>query len=599
MGRVKAYKERSRSGCSTCKKRRVKCDETRPVCLRCTKLNIDCEYLGVSLTWEDEADKRGITFGRSLKARSKKFGAQEVEDLHFCSLLPQREQYPFISTTVHDFESLGRDQRLHNTLNKNELESSLSIIFEKSLIPILNTTTVKFDAFDFIMDDTTPLSFDDIFLQSFAAFPISHLINAPEHDIKQFRFTLNSLERELVTYFIESIAPHCVCCEVKSNNTLNSYIAPELNPYLHLIVPLSFKFPHVMKAIVVASASQLYLIGRTEYKEVAQQYLVEVIEEIPQLLQRRKETGDWDDVFAVVIMLCFIEISVNCNNTWLALLNYAKQVLKESSGMRKNILSPVGKFFIRYFICHEVMGETAWAHDSAQGKPSMMEDDPFIEELKKDYDTKIDLVFGCSPYLISLIHRTSVIGQCMEDIKLEKVDRKLYAQEILKHAKETEDMVHSLKQVLPKNSELYFNEEERQNIFTIAEIKRLAALIYLHGVVYMHSSVDLSLKVDQTYDTDPGECTRRIIELQKNLPDFYMSLLWPIFVVGLVVAAEEEDVRWFVLDGMRQMERHRKLKTVQAAREIIINVWKERDLGSAPIHWKDVIKGKATTISLA
>lgn len=36
---------KSRNGCSTCKKRRVKCDETRPICQKCLNLNLTCGYL--------------------------------------------------------------------------------------------------------------------------------------------------------------------------------------------------------------------------------------------------------------------------------------------------------------------------------------------------------------------------------------------------------------------------------------------------------------------------------------------------------------------------------------------------------------------------
>ncbi|PYH76492.1 hypothetical protein BO82DRAFT_296166 [Aspergillus uvarum CBS 121591] len=35
---------KSRHGCSKCKQRRVKCDESKPHCLRCQKLNLDCSY---------------------------------------------------------------------------------------------------------------------------------------------------------------------------------------------------------------------------------------------------------------------------------------------------------------------------------------------------------------------------------------------------------------------------------------------------------------------------------------------------------------------------------------------------------------------------
>jgi hypothetical protein len=527
-----------------------------------------------------------------MEARLKKNSDHKSSYVVPHNIVLRRDQYPFLVTSTADFESLYGNRSVGEPIRKNDLDASFSHIFENSLIPILNNTNVRYDAFDFIVDDMDPLSFEDIFLQSFSAFPILHLINVPELNIRQFSFTLNPLERQLVTYFIDSIAPHCVCCEVKPNSPQNSYIAPELNPYLHLIVPLSFKYPVVMKTIVTASAAQLSLVGIRDYQGIAEQYLIDVIEEIPRLLDLKRDHDGWDDIFAVVVMLCFIEISVNCNNTWLALLNYAKRVLKQSSGIREKLLTPMGKFFIRYFISHEVMGETAWVHENSITRPVMIDDDPFIEELKKDYDTKIDLVFGCSPYLISLIHRISVIGQCLADLKLETNDQGLYKAEIFKHAQETEQMILCLNQQLPTNSELYFDEDERNNISAIAEIKRLASLIYLYGSVYMNNNHDMNPTIDTR------EYTMRIMEIQKELPDRYMSLLWPIFVVG-AIAADEEDVRWFVLESLREMERQRKLKTVQAARQIIVDIWKRRDFGFSPVYWKDIIKDKSTTISLA
>ncbi|KAJ4348415.1 uncharacterized protein N0V89_009789 [Didymosphaeria variabile] len=37
-------KYRSKSGCSTCRQRRVKCDEVKPVCGNCAKKNRDCQW---------------------------------------------------------------------------------------------------------------------------------------------------------------------------------------------------------------------------------------------------------------------------------------------------------------------------------------------------------------------------------------------------------------------------------------------------------------------------------------------------------------------------------------------------------------------------
>ncbi|TGO43975.1 hypothetical protein BCON_0683g00040 [Botryotinia convoluta] len=61
-------KRRSRNGCWPCKARKVKCDETRPTCVNCSKLNEICDY-SIRLNWEGRGKKRAqsdiITTGQS------------------------------------------------------------------------------------------------------------------------------------------------------------------------------------------------------------------------------------------------------------------------------------------------------------------------------------------------------------------------------------------------------------------------------------------------------------------------------------------------------------------------------------------------------
>ena len=49
MGR----KTRSFTGCTTCRARKVKCDLTRPKCMRCNKSNLKCGGYDIVLGWID------------------------------------------------------------------------------------------------------------------------------------------------------------------------------------------------------------------------------------------------------------------------------------------------------------------------------------------------------------------------------------------------------------------------------------------------------------------------------------------------------------------------------------------------------------------
>ena len=58
---VKREITRSRTGCWTCRTRRKKCDETRPVCRTCAALDLVCEGYGVRLKWAVHRKSR-VTF---------------------------------------------------------------------------------------------------------------------------------------------------------------------------------------------------------------------------------------------------------------------------------------------------------------------------------------------------------------------------------------------------------------------------------------------------------------------------------------------------------------------------------------------------------
>src|SRR3954470_12179261 len=56
--RTRAHKPKVRTGCVTCKVRRVKCDESKPFCLKCTKSGRRCDGYVPLKTWVFEVKTR-------------------------------------------------------------------------------------------------------------------------------------------------------------------------------------------------------------------------------------------------------------------------------------------------------------------------------------------------------------------------------------------------------------------------------------------------------------------------------------------------------------------------------------------------------------
>lgn len=78
ISRTKQYATRSKRGCTTCRRRHLRCDETRPVCQRCIRAQLSCIYSHVSTTRQAEAAQIRPQASLSVFKNS-----EELTDLQF------------------------------------------------------------------------------------------------------------------------------------------------------------------------------------------------------------------------------------------------------------------------------------------------------------------------------------------------------------------------------------------------------------------------------------------------------------------------------------------------------------------------------------
>ncbi|KAI5288885.1 hypothetical protein KEM52_000991, partial [Ascosphaera acerosa] len=124
--------KRSKHGCRTCRRRRKKCDETRPTCLGCRKLGLECEGYERPLIWGNGIASRGKLKGATVptmdmwkpttgtkrrgstkKARSTAGPASTAESSSMAGPSPETttelipsKQLPASSTILPGFESI-------------------------------------------------------------------------------------------------------------------------------------------------------------------------------------------------------------------------------------------------------------------------------------------------------------------------------------------------------------------------------------------------------------------------------------------------------------------------------------------------------------
>ena len=74
------FHQKSRNGCLTCKKRRVKCDEQRPVCQKCQHMNLTCGYATNGNDGsQNEIDPQSVNKKRKVSTESISPGSESNE----------------------------------------------------------------------------------------------------------------------------------------------------------------------------------------------------------------------------------------------------------------------------------------------------------------------------------------------------------------------------------------------------------------------------------------------------------------------------------------------------------------------------------------
>jgi hypothetical protein len=92
--------KKSRAGCLTCKRRHVKCDETRPACVPCSTSHRECEYSeSGSLTWANSSTTTALQ--DSAASQSPSFVIQPSAGVSPNSGYGQRTDSPALAIPSH------------------------------------------------------------------------------------------------------------------------------------------------------------------------------------------------------------------------------------------------------------------------------------------------------------------------------------------------------------------------------------------------------------------------------------------------------------------------------------------------------------------
>ncbi|KAH7165220.1 fungal-specific transcription factor domain-containing protein [Dactylonectria macrodidyma] len=533
---------RSRNACWRCRERRVRCSLDKPTCRSCLRTNHRCQY-GIKLTWREEALAKGICFGRQGV-----YG--RMSEVHYssrpsgCGIF--RGDMFFLNTSVQDYDAVAGRAPLDNTAD---------VAASTSTAPYHDWTATGDEE-----DNTEHLT----------------LMLPPPilGDFSQVASAVGPLGVQLFEFFVTRICP-------------NLSYSPTRNPYREFIIPLSLTSVPLFHAVTSWAANERSLKngnasddeGKRRFRTESIKHQIKALHGLrEEIVLAQRDSSNGASILATIIMLSCNDICELCSDSWVAHLRAARVLCRIVWPTLQDRSNDFRRFCLMWFVSHDIMSRTAWIQDTLF-EPS--------EWFAGDDETEIDPIISCSRGLIQQVSavgalisdaRAAAGGSCSSVSLAEVVQRN----PIFRARRDAAEL--ALQELQQRVTPCQDRDPTEQ--VKVAESKRLCSLIYLY------SCLDGATPQTPVIQGLTSQVMKLFSELSTNA-----SLTFPLFVAGTLGVWNEEDRR-VVLDKFTELIRTRWMASVAKARDVVMQVWLERDLDKCR-RWEDLVETKSRLLSLA
>ncbi|KAH6657991.1 fungal-specific transcription factor domain-containing protein [Truncatella angustata] len=511
---------RARTGCKSCRARKVKCDEAKPVCKNCSTRGLACDS-GLQLKWQEDFEVRGLAFGREGvwtkepgRGSTPKSPSSWTADTPSERLsLPEIGPHHFLHTALSDFEPGGLGP------------SHLDLAFEPEDL----TVTTIVPTFSHPTERNV-------------------ILHQPSPFIRSFYFDASLLE-----YYFKKLCP------------LTTSSRTSASPFADLILPLftTSGEDDVLQALMAFSARHRS-IADPRWSHKAMSLKGGVLSS----LQKRLASADttslsvmFPQVLVTMMFLCLYEIVDKCDHRWVIHLRASQDIIRRSRmlGFPQSQSHPVGlaAFAERFFAFQDAISRTACGDAPLFGVE-------YWESLEDK--RQVDSWMGCSPELAGILCDITELGRA-------KAQAKIPTLEFFNRADVLERRIHSLRSIIPVPND--------PDLMSCAELKRLSASLYLNCVLYdaAPSTPVVSHLVRKILE-QILKMLRANHARALAFPVFVAAVeLDPIDEVLVKDTATGESIhgRRLILETLAAMSTD-SLSNVTRTRAVIMKVWRLRDM---------------------
>lgn len=531
---------RSRSGCESCRSRRIKCDESKPVCKKCAEKSVACVY------------KKTLQFREDFEQTGRKFGREGVWS-----------------------KGLAKDTVLDLILKSR---------FAK-YAPLSNLRALQF--VNFFYEDVQNLTFLERPLQAnFIPVDISRSLN---YDQTSVGFALR--------YYIDFISPIFNPTGISTSQyLLTQGVMVEQGLNIGSLIQYSQSKPHLfffMLALGSIYLSRLDGSSRKGWLRTSKEFHAIGLLLVQGTLDRIYEGSP--DVFSVdvllsIVLLTLLEVANDCDANWVGHLRTAKTLISCTGfeypeiGIEAELL----KFCLEFLSYQESMGRTACQQSNSFFLPP--EDfanipDGSLEEVGLPVAPRDSVVtwMGCDVKLVSVISDITDLSverfspSMTEENYLFLADAMVARVDTMTLNIDVEEMKND---VIHHNGPVMLSDMniEEYCFLLSSEVKRLVALIYLQGCIlnFVPEDPEIITAVHHVY-----QLLQFII--LKNDFKWCSTLLWSLFVVAAEISVLDyacDELRYLTLAMLTKIEAN-SLGNVNKTRNIILRIWKLRDLDNS------------------
>ncbi|KAJ5611067.1 hypothetical protein N7510_007786 [Penicillium lagena] len=521
--------DRSRHGCTNCRRSKVKCDEQKPTCTRCWQKDLQC-YSTFQLKWESDFRDRGVAFGRSglwsknspeeRRSATVSSGSTSTfpEEATWLAI-PSVQYWTFVNNDMSFIQRLCDEEQNHAEPHLLPAFNAKMAIGEQGPREPMLTSTRSPSPFN------QSMKMNEVLMQnlrpSLSLFPL-----------------LAELEnRELFDYYINQICPR------------TTHTSLSQSPFASVILPYCVSAsPTVLRAIQALAACHWSQYD-SQYSSIALQLKSRVLNDFRKRINREPwiVVAEDPEVLVIVMFLCLFDIVDDCDQRWIVHLQGAKDIIRLRR-RQQHLLTGANE---------DVMGRTACAKADLFGSSYWHED-----------DTTINLWMGCSPALVSILFTVMDLSRSRR-LMVSDEDQMTFSL----RAAALSDKLNNLKQ------EPHAVEKD-QTIHRIAELKRLTCVVYLNCALYGGRPSEHVI----------GIYVRRILkEIVELLAlESVCHVIWPLFVAAVELdpldtelwtdpeTGSVTDGRRLVLELLARMAKS-SVSSVSRTRAVIEQVWKSRD----------------------